>query len=105
MRVSIRTSFILAAIIKQLPINKSIATKIDFVNKDESFKTKKGFKVSLMVAHDLLGHHDENKTCLSAAILGWTLKGGSFKACTHCAKSKAKCKAITQAGNDNSKAK
>ena len=46
--------------------------------------------MSIKTAHDLLGHHDEEKTRTIAKHLGWTISKGVLPPCKDCAAGKAK---------------
>ena len=54
----------------------------------------KAIKMSIMKAHEVLGHGDQEKTKATAVALGWTIHRGGWCRCEHCAKAKAKRKNI-----------
>ena len=50
--------------------------------------------VSIVKAHDKLGHMDEEATRKTAKQLGWTITRGTLPKCESCAKGKAKQKKV-----------
>ena len=52
--------------------------------------------VTLKLAHDMLGHSDENKTRKAAKAIGLELKPGNLLQCEACAAGKAKTEKCAQ---------
>ena len=55
--------------------------------------TKKGMKLNVLKAHDLLGHCSKEMTPLAAKLMGWVLTG-SWKLYESCMVAKAKQKNV-----------
>ena len=71
---------------------------------DDEPREVKQRSISIMTAHELLGHQDESRTRATAKQLGLTLKPGSFQPCVHYDVAKSRRKALTDQGSQENMA-
>ena len=53
-------------------------------------------KISIQLAHDILGHMGKERTRLAEKVLGYELTRGKLKPCEACAERKAEQKNVTR---------